>query len=172
VCFSMSPTHTNKLALDSCDTGYYCSGDNAGTTWCCPEGTSTADCAAAFGVAGGLTSVYPTSTTTLTSTSTATHYATATSSVVLNATYSANTTAYATKVVVVVPTSACLNSTTAPVKGTGGYSATYATAKSPTVTSPAAAAATTALQAGGASGVKESMGMVVLLAGAAFAALL
>jgi hypothetical protein len=41
---------------NSCDAGYYCSVDTAGTTYCCPNDTSVDDCAATFNVTGVLSS--------------------------------------------------------------------------------------------------------------------
>ncbi|KAF3022030.1 hypothetical protein E8E14_012606 [Neopestalotiopsis sp. 37M] len=81
---------------DSCNAGYYCTADSAGETYCCPEGTSTEDCAASYGVTGGLQSmsVVATSTYTATLTSTAT-VASTTSSVVSEAAVTTMTTASA-----------------------------------------------------------------------------
>ncbi|KAI0177454.1 hypothetical protein BJ166DRAFT_506973 [Pestalotiopsis sp. NC0098] len=65
---------------DSCNAGYYCSADSAGETYCCPEGTSTDDCAAAYGITGGLQSMSVVATSTYTATLTATTTVASTSS--------------------------------------------------------------------------------------------
>jgi hypothetical protein len=38
----------NVENLDSCDEGYYCTSDGAGTTYCCPDGLDLASCAASY----------------------------------------------------------------------------------------------------------------------------
>lgn len=42
---------------DSCDSGYYCTTDGFGTTYCCPEGSDTADCAASYSLTVSLQSL-------------------------------------------------------------------------------------------------------------------
>ncbi|KAI1113445.1 hypothetical protein F5Y14DRAFT_417755 [Nemania sp. NC0429] len=51
---------------DSCDNGYFCSADEGGKTWCCPEGLSLKECARKYGIAGPLTSEAPPTSTTST----------------------------------------------------------------------------------------------------------
>jgi len=41
---------------NSCDAGYYCTQDQKGGTWCCPNGMSTAQCAQAYSITGTLMS--------------------------------------------------------------------------------------------------------------------
>ncbi|KAI1826499.1 hypothetical protein F4861DRAFT_85927 [Xylaria intraflava] len=41
---------------DSCDDGYFCTADDGGETWCCPEGLSLEECARKYGLPGPLTS--------------------------------------------------------------------------------------------------------------------
>jgi hypothetical protein len=36
--------------VDSCDKGYFCTTDQQGATWCCPDGMSLDACAAAYNV--------------------------------------------------------------------------------------------------------------------------
>ncbi|KUI68619.1 hypothetical protein VM1G_03866 [Cytospora mali] len=51
---------------NSCEDGYYCSGDSTGQTWCCPEGMDLDTCASKYQVTGALHSnsaILPTSTT-------------------------------------------------------------------------------------------------------------
>ncbi|KAI1327505.1 hypothetical protein F5Y16DRAFT_399286 [Xylariaceae sp. FL0255] len=60
---------------DSCDPGFYCSGDAKGATWCCPDSMSLTECASKFGT-GPLTSDGGTSGTT--STTSTTHKSTTT----------------------------------------------------------------------------------------------
>jgi hypothetical protein len=40
----------------SCDAGYYCTSDKDEETWCCPDAMNLKECAAAYGVVGGLVS--------------------------------------------------------------------------------------------------------------------
>ncbi|KAI1083443.1 hypothetical protein F5B20DRAFT_406131 [Whalleya microplaca] len=52
---------------DSCDEGYFCSSDDKGATWCCPDSMSLKECAAAYNLPGSLvseTAPGPTSTST------------------------------------------------------------------------------------------------------------
>jgi len=47
---------------NSCDEGYFCTSDSSGNTWCCPNGMSLAQCAAAYSLTGTLVSETQTST--------------------------------------------------------------------------------------------------------------
>lgn len=49
---------------DSCDAGYYCTSDNQGETWCCPEGMDLETCASEYEIEGGLVSQTPPAVTT------------------------------------------------------------------------------------------------------------
>ncbi|KAI3318341.1 hypothetical protein HD806DRAFT_318974 [Xylariaceae sp. AK1471] len=50
---------------DSCDDGYFCTADDQGATWCCPDNLSLTECAQRYNLPGPLTSqAPPTSTTT------------------------------------------------------------------------------------------------------------
>ncbi|KAI0406200.1 hypothetical protein F4802DRAFT_121000 [Xylaria palmicola] len=51
---------------DSCDNGYFCTADEGGETWCCPDGLSLKECAQKYGIPGSLTSEAPPSPTTST----------------------------------------------------------------------------------------------------------
>lgn len=42
------------MTTGSCDEGYYCTNDKDKETWCCPEDMDLKECAAAYGVTGGL----------------------------------------------------------------------------------------------------------------------
>ncbi|KAI0546058.1 hypothetical protein F4679DRAFT_558784 [Xylaria curta] len=61
---------------DACDNGYFCSADDVGKTWCCPDGLSLKECAQKYNIPGPLTSQAPptssTSTTKTTTTATTT----------------------------------------------------------------------------------------------------
>ncbi|KAI1265603.1 hypothetical protein F5Y18DRAFT_385027 [Xylariaceae sp. FL1019] len=48
---------------DACDSGFFCSADEQGTTWCCPDGLSLKECAKKYGLPGPLTSEGPTTST-------------------------------------------------------------------------------------------------------------
>ncbi|TRX96810.1 hypothetical protein FHL15_002116 [Xylaria flabelliformis] len=43
----------------ACDNGYFCSADDAGKTWCCPDGLSLKECAQKYNIPGPLTSQAP-----------------------------------------------------------------------------------------------------------------
>ncbi|KAI1103107.1 hypothetical protein F4804DRAFT_244116 [Jackrogersella minutella] len=47
---------------DSCDEGYFCSADDKGATWCCPDSMTLKQCAAAYSLPGSLIVPSPTST--------------------------------------------------------------------------------------------------------------
>ncbi|KAI0888983.1 uncharacterized protein GGS22DRAFT_65616 [Annulohypoxylon maeteangense] len=53
---------------DSCDQGYFCSADDKGNTWCCPDSMTLKQCAAAYSLPGSLIVPTPTSTSTPSST--------------------------------------------------------------------------------------------------------
>ncbi|KAI0184412.1 hypothetical protein EV127DRAFT_237958 [Xylaria flabelliformis] len=58
---------------DACDNGYFCSADDAGKTWCCPDGLSLKECAQKYNIPGPLTSQAPqvsSTSTTITTTTT------------------------------------------------------------------------------------------------------
>ncbi|KAI0857650.1 hypothetical protein F4860DRAFT_489037 [Xylaria cubensis] len=60
---------------DACDNGYFCSADDAGKTWCCPDGLSLKECAQKYNIPGPLTSQAPqvsSTSTTITTTTTTT----------------------------------------------------------------------------------------------------
>jgi hypothetical protein len=44
---------------NSCDAGYYCTSDNEGETWCCPNNLDVKACAAAYDITGGLVKQTP-----------------------------------------------------------------------------------------------------------------
>ncbi|KAI1095822.1 hypothetical protein F5B19DRAFT_269215 [Rostrohypoxylon terebratum] len=47
---------------DACDQGYFCSADDKGNTWCCPDSMTLKQCAAAYSLPGSLIVPTPTST--------------------------------------------------------------------------------------------------------------
>ncbi|KAI1210913.1 uncharacterized protein F4807DRAFT_459141 [Annulohypoxylon truncatum] len=49
---------------DSCDQGYFCSADDKGNTWCCPDSMTLKQCAAAYSLPGSLIVPTPTPTPT------------------------------------------------------------------------------------------------------------
>ncbi|KAF2968440.1 hypothetical protein GQX73_g5140 [Xylaria multiplex] len=51
---------------DSCDNGYFCTADDDGETWCCPDGLSLKECAQKYDIPGSLTSQVPSTTKTTT----------------------------------------------------------------------------------------------------------
>ncbi|KAI8953667.1 hypothetical protein F4801DRAFT_104244 [Xylaria longipes] len=54
---------------DACDNGYFCSADEKGETWCCPDGLSLKECAQKYHIPGPLTSQAPHISTTSATTS-------------------------------------------------------------------------------------------------------
>ncbi|KAI0453115.1 hypothetical protein F5B21DRAFT_311291 [Xylaria acuta] len=65
---------------DACDNGYFCSADEEGETWCCPEGLSLKECAQKYNIPGPLTSQAPHTSTTSTTKATKTKSASSASS--------------------------------------------------------------------------------------------
>ncbi|GAP86378.1 putative prp 4 c domain-containing protein [Rosellinia necatrix] len=63
---------------DSCDSGYFCSADDNGKTWCCPEGLSLEECAEKYHIPGSLTSEAPSTSTSTSTTKTGTKTKTST----------------------------------------------------------------------------------------------
>ncbi|OTA96115.1 hypothetical protein M434DRAFT_28201 [Hypoxylon sp. CO27-5] len=49
---------------DSCDNGYFCTADERGATWCCPDNMTLKECAAAYSLPGSLTAATSSSTST------------------------------------------------------------------------------------------------------------
>ncbi|KAI0387865.1 hypothetical protein F5Y04DRAFT_13325 [Hypomontagnella monticulosa] len=57
-CFNKAGKQTccPGLTGDSCDDGYFCTADDKGTTWCCPDSMTLEQCAAAYSLPGSLVS--------------------------------------------------------------------------------------------------------------------
>ncbi|KAI0171828.1 hypothetical protein GGR52DRAFT_443155 [Hypoxylon sp. FL1284] len=57
-CFNKSAKQTccPGSTGDSCDKGYFCSADEKGATWCCPDSMTLKECAAAYNLPGPLVS--------------------------------------------------------------------------------------------------------------------
>ncbi|ETS83157.1 hypothetical protein PFICI_05033 [Pestalotiopsis fici W106-1] len=96
-CYDLANAQTccPNSSGDSCNAGYYCTADSVGETYCCPEGTSTDDCAASYGVTGGLQSMSVVATSTYTATLTSTTTVASTSSALSEAAVTTMTTASA-----------------------------------------------------------------------------
>ncbi|KAI0132493.1 hypothetical protein BJ170DRAFT_250389 [Xylariales sp. AK1849] len=182
---------------DSCDPGYFCSADTDGATWCCPDGTTVEDCAASFGVTGGLSSQLPVATSTSSGVEQTTSSAvTATSSAVTTTPSAVTTTTSSSgSAATSSTTSSESSSESASVYGTGsstgecttytsevihtviptasttGYNTTVVPhgTSSATVSSPATS--TSPVQAG-ASATQGSTGLAAFLAAVGIAALL
>lgn len=163
-CFNSGSSQTccPNQSGDSCDAGYYCTADTVGVTWCCPNGTSLDDCAAAFSVTGGLSSQIPAATsgtTTIKSTSTITITSTIAASTSTLAATTSNTTVdecttYTSEVVhTIIPVSATVGSNTTTAKGTGSL---------PTSSTPATTT-TIPVQAGASSLQVSSLAAVVAI---------
>ncbi|KAI1874854.1 uncharacterized protein JN550_002283 [Neoarthrinium moseri] len=180
-CFNVGTSQTccPNGSGDSCDAGYYCSADSAGATWCCPNGLSTADCAAQFGVTGGLSSQVPASTSSsvaATSSSAAAVTSSASEAVSTSNAAVATENGSATGTTTTTSTEECTTYTSqvvqtvipTPVGTTNSTGVAKSTGSVPTASSPVS---TTPVQAG-ASTLRGSMGAAVVLAGLGFAALL
>ncbi|EAA28979.1 hypothetical protein GE21DRAFT_6595 [Neurospora crassa] len=107
---------------NSCDAGYYCAADAQNETWCCPDGMSLEQCAAAYKVDGSLVSqtAEATSTSTSSSTSSTSSVAssTSTSSTVVSTTSTSSvvvsTTSTSSVVVPLTTSSVALTTSSAP----------------------------------------------------------
>ncbi|KAI1377743.1 hypothetical protein F4677DRAFT_46475 [Hypoxylon crocopeplum] len=83
-CFKKSGKQTccPGMTGDSCDKGYFCTADNKGATWCCPDNMTLEQCAAAYNLPGSLVSeTQPATSTTKSPSSTHNTVTTAASSV-------------------------------------------------------------------------------------------
>ncbi|KXX74783.1 hypothetical protein MMYC01_208707 [Madurella mycetomatis] len=80
---------------DSCEAGYKCAADGDGETWCCPDGMSLADCAAAYGVGELKPQAIPLVTTTTTSSSPSSTIVPPTTTKISSATVGTNSTTIA-----------------------------------------------------------------------------
>ncbi|KAI1142355.1 hypothetical protein F5Y05DRAFT_223423 [Hypoxylon sp. FL0543] len=65
-CFNQAAQQTccPGMTGDSCDKGYFCTADERGATWCCPDNMTLKECAAAYSLPGSLTAALPSSTST------------------------------------------------------------------------------------------------------------
>lgn len=166
-CFNKTAKQTccPGLTGDSCDKGYFCSADEKGATWCCPDSMTLKQCAAAYNLPGPLVTESAPATSTAkspVSTRTATATANATSAKVVQST---------TKVV-------APETTAVPVETPAAASTTpdITTPEIPTSTSASASPTTTPPDNGivqaGSDTIHAPMGVMVLIGAAAFAALL
>ncbi|KAI2637119.1 hypothetical protein GGS26DRAFT_471524 [Hypomontagnella submonticulosa] len=57
-CFNKAGKQTccPGLTGDSCDDGYFCTADDKGATWCCPDSMTLEQCASAYNLPGSLVS--------------------------------------------------------------------------------------------------------------------
>ncbi|KAI1760860.1 hypothetical protein GGR53DRAFT_60391 [Hypoxylon sp. FL1150] len=168
-CFNEAAKQTccPGLTGDSCDEGYFCSADEKGATWCCPDSMTLKQCAAAYNLPGSLVSeTAPTTTATVKP---------ATSTAAASTTNDTTVQIVATSTVVIAPettTSTHVNDST-PATTSAAVIATIPT------TTPATSASSTSVtspdngivQAGG-DNVDVPVSGMVLLAAVAFAALL
>ncbi|KAK3485925.1 uncharacterized protein B0T23DRAFT_242106 [Neurospora hispaniola] len=144
---------------NSCDAGYYCAADAQNETWCCPEGMSLEQCAAAYKVDGSLVS----QTAEATSTSTSSTSTSSTSSV-------ASSTSTSSTVVSTTSTSSVVVSTTSTssvVIPLTTSSVALTTSSAPAITVPAVSSSSivlipTGLATGGAPSGANGTSVVVV----------
>ncbi|KAI2464536.1 hypothetical protein F4781DRAFT_68448 [Annulohypoxylon bovei var. microspora] len=140
---------------DSCDKGYFCSADDKGNTWCCPDSMTLKQCAAAYSLPGSLIVPTPTSTSKPPSSTKA----------------SATKSATSLKIVASAPATGDYGSTTTEPPSTPATStavpAATSSSSSPSPTPPA-----NGLVAAGSHSIHIPVTGAMLLAVAAFAALL
>ncbi|KAI1639782.1 hypothetical protein F4809DRAFT_43554 [Biscogniauxia mediterranea] len=126
----------------SCDDGYFCSTDQDGATWCCPDSMTLQECAKKYGLPGTLTSETPSATSVPSSTSSQSP-ATTTSTSSVSASVStiagsgsthvsANCTTYtSTMVQSFIPTSSTFNATSTQAMNSSTSVSTPITSTSP-----------------------------------------
>ncbi|KAI1776899.1 hypothetical protein F4818DRAFT_362433 [Hypoxylon cercidicola] len=170
-CFNEAAKQTccPGLTGDSCDKGYFCSADEKGATWCCPDNMTLEQCAAAYNLPGSLVSEMP-PTTTPTKSSASTPAATPTNDTTIRVVVTTTKafvpeTTSDTQAVVSTP------STTPPASTTIAIPITTPTSSSPASTTSVTAPENGIVQAGS-NNVHVPVGGMVLLGAAAFAALL
>ncbi|KAI0594031.1 hypothetical protein F4775DRAFT_462096 [Biscogniauxia sp. FL1348] len=176
----------------SCDDGYFCSADQDGATWCCPDSMTLQECAKKYGLPGTLTSETPSATSVPSSTllqapaiTTSTSSVSASVSTIAgsgSAQVAANCTTYtSTMVQSFIPTSSTFNATStrinsstsisAPITSTSPASSTSTTSiitltDTPTKTTASPTASSNSVALGAASSNGPASGLLLLLAGA------
>ncbi|KAI1470694.1 uncharacterized protein F4812DRAFT_275612 [Daldinia caldariorum] len=173
---------------ESCDKGYFCTADEKGATWCCPDSMTLEQCADAYNLPGSLVSQTSTSTTKPKSLQTSTTHASTTTT-----TKDASTTAKAATSTLSIPTSTTTSATTSTTSTTSTATSTSTTTSQanenstsatpessapagPETPAPPATPSPTApvngIATAGTDGSYGSINGIVLLGAAAFAALL
>ncbi|OTB08158.1 hypothetical protein M426DRAFT_19303 [Hypoxylon sp. CI-4A] len=170
-CFNKSAKQTccpDKTG-DSCDKGYYCTADERGSTWCCPDNMTLEECAAAYSLPGSLRSEATTTSTTSTSkkssSSTHTVNSTSTTASVKGDVSATASKVYETQASVVASTSASAVAT--PTATPIPTSASSSTSTSSSSSSPSPTAPTNGIVETSSGNIRVSLsGMAVLAAGA------
>ncbi|KAI1481584.1 hypothetical protein F4774DRAFT_36270 [Daldinia eschscholtzii] len=165
---------------ESCDKGYFCTADDKGATWCCPDNMTLEQCADAYNLPGSLvpqtststtkpkslqTSTTHASTTTTKGASTTAKAAASTSSTTTSTTTSTTSTATPTST-----TSSQVNETSTSV--TPANSAPTGPETTPAPATPSPSAPVNGIVTAGSDSSYGSINGMMLLAVAAFAALL
>ncbi|KAH8886173.1 hypothetical protein GQ53DRAFT_828179 [Thozetella sp. PMI_491] len=93
---NIGETCCSDLTGSSCASGFYCTKDTSGNDWCCPDGSTLAECQAQYSISGSLVSIAPLTYTPTNSsgpTATATTQATTSAPIVSSATPSTSSVA-------------------------------------------------------------------------------
>lgn len=143
---------------DSCDKGYFCTADERGATWCCPDNMTLKECAAAYSLPGSLTAATPSSTSTTKSPS-STH-ASVTKSVT------------SAKIAESATVSGDYGSQTTEAPSTPTSSTIAAPTSASTTSSPSPTPPANGIVEAGSDNIHASISGVMLLVAAAFAVLL
>ncbi|KAI1409622.1 hypothetical protein F5Y13DRAFT_169687 [Hypoxylon sp. FL1857] len=154
---------------DSCDDGYFCTADERGATWCCPDNMTLKECAAAYSLPGSLTAATPSSTSTTKSPS-LTHISTESATVVKitqSTTITWDYVSHTTEAPMPPPTNTNPVPATTSATTSANTSATASATSSPSPTAPA-----NGLVEAGSDSIHAPMSGMVLLVAAAFAIVL
>ncbi|KAL7627496.1 hypothetical protein AAE478_001689 [Parahypoxylon ruwenzoriense] len=180
-CFNTSAKQSccPGLTGDSCDEGYFCSADDKGATWCCPDSMTLKECAAAYNLPGSLVSeTAPATSTTESPTSTRAPATTTSSSV------STAKTTTTQKAAPETTSSVSVSASISVSKSNVSYTSDFVQTIAPTSLSATTNASTTTsagatptppvngIVTAGGDRIHASIGGIALLAAAAVAALL
>ncbi|KAI2624200.1 hypothetical protein GGR54DRAFT_565448 [Hypoxylon sp. NC1633] len=174
-CYNKSAKQTccPGMTGDSCDAGYFCTADDKGASWCCPDSMTLEQCAVAYNLPGSLISEAAPSTS---SSSSSTKSSSST-----HTTATTNTNASSTKEGITpniasstsVPDAYGVQTSVPVVTATSTAIVTPATpAPTPAASSASPTPPTNGIVAAGSDSIHSSMSGAVLIAAALFAALL
>ncbi|KAK6957743.1 hypothetical protein Daesc_000531 [Daldinia eschscholtzii] len=164
---------------ESCDKGYFCTADDKGATWCCPDNMTLEQCADAYNLPGSLVPQTSTSTTKPKSLQTSTtHASTTTKGASTTAKAAASTSSTTTSTTTSTTSTATPTSTTSSQVNETSTSVTPASSApagpetTPAPATPSPSAPVNGIVTAGSHSSYGSINGIMLLAVAAFAALL